>query len=46
MKLLENARTWAGAIGAGQKLLDSAGELGSAAELAGTVARTIATRVL
>ena len=45
-KLLENAGAGASAAGSGQKLLDSAGELGSAAGLAGTVARTVATRVL
>ena len=30
-KLLENAGTWAGAVGADQKLLECAGEMGSAA---------------
>ena len=44
-KLLENAGTWASAAGAGQKLLECAGELGSAAWLAGTVAGTVATDV-
>ena len=45
-KLLENAGAGTGAAGAGQKLLDSAGNVGSAAGLVGTVARTVATRVL
>ena len=45
-KLLENAGTWAGAAGANQKLLECAGEMGSVARLAGTVAHTVATRVL
>ena len=36
-KLLENAGTWAGAAGADQKLLECAGEMGSAAGLAGTI---------
>ena len=40
-KLLENA----GAAGADQKLLECAGELGSAAWLAGTVAGTVAADV-
>ena len=44
-KLLENAGTWAGAAGAEQKLLECAGELGSAAWLAGTVAGTVAADV-
>ena len=44
-KLLENVGTWAGAAGADQKLLECAGELGSAAWLAGTVAGTVAADV-
>ena len=40
-----NAGTWAGAAGAGQKLLECAGELGSAAWLADTVAGTVAADV-
>ena len=44
-KLLENAGTWAGAVGANQKLLEYAGELGSATWLAGTVAGTVAAYV-
>ena len=44
-KLLENAGTWAGAARADQKLLKCAGELGSAAWLASTVAGTIAVDV-
>ena len=44
-KLLENAGTWAGAAGADQKLLKCAGELGSAAWFASTVAGTVAANV-
>ena len=44
-KLLKNAGTWAGAAGADQKLLECAGELGSAAWLAGTIASTVAADV-
>ena len=44
-KLLVNAETWAGAAGADQKLLECAGELGSATWLAGTVVGTIAADV-
>ena len=44
-KLLENAGTWAGAAGADQKLLECAGELGSAAWLVGTVVGTVAVDV-
>ena len=44
-ELLENAGTWAGAVGADQKLLECARELGSAAWLASTVAGTIAVDV-
>ena len=40
-KLLENAGTWDGVVGADQKLLECAGELGSAAWLAGTVAADV-----
>ena len=40
-KLLESAGVGAGAAGSGQKVLDSAGELGSAAGLAGTVAARV-----
>ena len=44
-KLLENAGTWAGAARADQKLRECAGELGSAAWLAGTVVGTVAADV-
>ena len=44
-KLLENARTWAGAAGADQKLLECAREMGSAAGLVGTVAGTVVADV-
>ena len=44
-KLLENVGTWAGAAGVDQKLLECAGELGSASWLAGTVAGTVAADV-
>ena len=44
-KLLENAGTWAGAAGADQKLLECAGELGSAAWLAGTEVDTVVADV-
>ena len=44
-KLLENAGTWAGAAGAYHKLLKCAGELSSAAWLAGTVVGTVAADV-
>ena len=44
-KLLENAETWAGAAGADQKLLECAGELGSATWLAGTIEDTLAVDV-
>ena len=44
-KLLENAGVLAGAAGADQKLLECAGELGSAAWLIGTVAGTVAADV-
>ena len=44
-KLLENAGTWAGAAGANQKLLECAGEMGSAARLVGTIAGTVVADV-
>ena len=44
-KLLKNARTWASVAGADQKLLECAGELGSATWLAGTVVGTVAADV-
>ena len=44
-KLLENAGTWVGGAGADQKLLECAGEMGSAAGLAGTVAGTVVADV-